>query len=206
MMRRRLLLFGIACALTLGGWAGVLAAVVCPHASGAATAGEAPHDCCRGRNGADDEGGAGCPMKFAQPGGDHRQQADRHQQQADRLQPQNDDSHGASHATHEEPRAVRASREEPRAAAGSASGDGRVGVLAGRADLCAHCVGSRLPPPSSNRLGAPEAPRRDDVCAAPRAERPRAPSSSAFVREVIPSQGAPPGPARLYVLNSAFLI
>jgi hypothetical protein len=180
-MRQRLLLCGIACALIVGGWAGVLAAVVCPHAGGTATAGEASHDCCRGQEDAD---GAGCPMMLGRSGGDH------HQQQA------TDDSHGASHVSREEPRARDAE-----------SAVGARGLRFERgADFCAHCVGKRLPPPSPNRLSAPEAAKRGDVCAAPRVEKPPSPSPLLFVREVIPSQGAPPGPARLYVLNSSFLI
>ncbi|HEX8853092.1 MAG TPA: hypothetical protein VF754_06375 [Pyrinomonadaceae bacterium] len=82
----------------------------------------------------------------------------------------------------------------------------RVAAFSRRTELCANCVGNRLPPPSSNRLSAPADVKRGDACAAPRAVRPVALPVSAFVREVIPAQGSPPGAARLHVLNNVFLI
>ena len=183
-MMRRLLLIGITCALTSGGWAGALAAVVCLHAdaAGAASVG-ASHDCCRSQDGGE---AASCPMRFAAAGDD------------DQRRPRADEAHAASHASHEEPRAE-AVASPPRAR--------RVAALGRGADYCAHCVGRRLPPPASTKVGAPEAAKRGHDCAGPRAEKPPAPPAVAFVREVIPSQGAPPGAAaRLHVLNSVFLI
>ena len=181
-MRQRLLLFGIACALILGGWAGALAAVACSHAG--ASSGREPHDCCRSEDGGE---AASCLMRFAESGA-----------AADHRRAPADDSHGASHASHEEARAE---------AAESSSGAERAVALERRADYCAHCVGRQLPPPASTKVGAPEAAKRGDNCAAPRAVKLPAPSAAAFVREVIPSQGAPPGAAaRLHVLNSVFLI
>lgn len=180
-MMRRLLLIGITCALTSGGWAGALAAVVCPHADAAgAASGGAAHDCCRSQDGGED---ASCPMRFAEAGAD------------DQRRPRADDAHGASH---EGPRAE-AVESSPRAKSVAALGRG--------ADYCAHCVSRRLPPPASTKVSAPEAAKRGDNCEGPRAEKLPAPSAVAFVREVIPSQGAPPGAAaRLHVLNSVFLI
>lgn len=180
-VRERLLIVGVACALVLGGWAGVFAAVVCPHA-GVASRGEASHDCCRGGDGGD---AAACPMKFGESGGV-------------RHQPESDDSHGAAHGSHEQTRAVAVEERAPDAR--------RVGAFGVRSVFCAHCVGSRLPPPSSTRLSAPEAARRGDACAPARALKLPEPSPPVFVREVIPSQGSPPGAAPLYVLNSVFLI
>ena len=183
-MMRRLLLIGITCALTVGGWAGALAAVVCPHADAAgAASGGASHDCCRSQDGG---GAASCPMRFAKSGDD------------DQRRPRADDSHGASQASHGEPRAV---------AVESSRRAKSVAALGPSAVYCAHCVGRRLPPPASTKVSAPEAAKRGDDCEAPRAETLPAPSAAAIVREVIPSQGAPPGAAaRLHVLNSVFLI
>ena len=180
-MMRRLLLIGITCALTSGGWAGALAAVVCPHAG--AASGAASHDCCRSQDGGE---AASCPMRFAESG------------DADRRRPRADDEHGASPASHEGPRAE-AVESSPRAKS--------VAALGRRADYCAHCVSRRLPPPAATKVSAPEAAKRGDNCEGPRAEKLPAPSAVAFVREVIPSQGAPPGGAtRLHVLNSVFLV
>ncbi len=182
-MMRRLLLIGITCALTSGGWAGALAAVVCPHADAAGASGAAAHDCCRSQDGGEAES---CPMRFAAAGDDDQRRA------------QADDSHGASHASRVEPRAE-AVESSPRAKSVAALGRG--------ADYCAHCVSRRLPPPAATKVSAPEAAKRGDNCEGPRAEKLLAPSAVAFVREVIPSQGAPPGAAaRLHVLNSVFLI
>lgn len=166
-MKERLLIVGIACALSVGGWAGVYAAASCAHAARSAAspaAAAASHDCCRGRDGGES---ASCPVKLGESRGEPRQ---------------------------------------TKKVDGSASKARRGSVLASRAVLCAHCVGSRLPPPPPNRLGAPESPQRGDAGAPPRAEKLQAASPPVFVREVIPSQGAPPGRARLHVLNSVFLI
>lgn len=106
----------------------------------------------------------------------------------------------ASRATHEDEGA------HAEAVDVKASKSRRGAALAARAVMCAHCVGSRLPPPQPNRLSAPEAAKRGDVGSPPRAEKLPAASPLVFVREVIPSQGSPPGHARLHVLHSVFLI
>jgi hypothetical protein len=74
-------------------------------------------------------------------------------------------------------------------------------------DSCGHCVGRPAPKNASEAGRQAEQPRRqDDGVATVLVADPKPLPDRRFVREVIPSQGAPPGRVSPHLLNSVFRI
>ncbi|HEV3467720.1 MAG TPA: hypothetical protein VG148_00250 [Pyrinomonadaceae bacterium] len=167
-MSRRLLNACVAAVLSLGGWAGALASVVCPHAGGGARNALREHACCRAKLKAKAQSPKLIPAesprrtsarRTARHGGCHAQTppARAAEQRAGRQQ----------HAAHDAP----APRE---AAAPRSLAAGARRPAARPATSCAHCVSRpELPPaPSGAREG--EGPRRETAAAAGRGAPPPA--------------------------------
>lgn len=182
-MLQRLSLVGVAIALGLSGWGGVLAAALtCPHVRQGARAADAVPACCRLQT---DAGEQHCAVKMKeQPGHAHSTEA------------------AGAPVAHDAASHTRAPQGRTRRAAHAAGEAGRP------ADDCLHCVvrSGTTPPRASVR--EPEGARRDLISRPAQARGLVVSNAEPFRREVIPSQGAPPGPPsqRRHVLVSVFLI
>lgn len=190
-MRHRLFIAFVTVVLTLAGWAGALASVVCAHAGGGAEAAGQGHACRRAKAGSQTQQrpaqtSAPTSTRYKMPGG-----RDCHTK--------NSGGHGAKHdaagghsATHQ--------TEEPRAAAGRRAGVARANTP------CAHCLSRPEPPPATARVRDREGPRRE--AGEPDARVQSVPSvvELARVPAVAAARGAPPGTTRRHVLLNLFLI
>lgn len=223
-MRQRLLLIGIASALILGGWSGVLASVLCPHAGRVtvdvagdrdvavmeavevvvvATSVET-HDCCR--------------IKLRRGAASaHDAMPDRHA-----SRPTSHDRHATiQSASHDDTHAVTPPASSMNEQAAAATGDDtaadtetcddaatRYPNLDAPASECAHCMSRSEPPPATASAREASNARRDSTAAASRAAKMHAPPASSFIPATFPQRRAPPpgSSTRRHVLNSIFLI
>jgi len=71
---------------------------------------------------------------------------------------------------------------------------------------CGHCVEDSGPRDSFAPARQAERPQRQGLVCEPPRTRLNTPLESGFVRDIIPSQGAPPGRASTHLLNSVFRI
>jgi hypothetical protein len=82
----------------------------------------------------------------------------------------------------------------------------RQGVQSTHDRSCDHCVARRPAAPASELERRLDAPKRDDRVAPAPSARPVSAPAAAFVSEVTPHQGAPPGRISRHILNNVFRI
>lgn len=189
-MRRRLLHLCVVVALTLSGWGGAVAAVMCARAQAGA---HDAHDGAR-RHDASDAG------RHASAAGHHASDSDRHASDSGRGN-SSDAGGPAAHCPHAQRAASRERTADDSHAPGVAPARGR-GLPS-----CTHCLAS--PQGAASTAAVVEQTRRGKVQhAAPAAQAPAAAAhDAAFAPPVTPKQGSPPGRAsRRHLVLSVFLI
>lgn len=184
-MIRQLSNLVLAFSLVAGGWGCVLAAALCGHPGCAPSGASAGH----GSRASELSEAAGHGAHEGPSGSDAHAEHSEH------------DSSAAEHSGHD-------SSDEAPPAAGmvTPNPDLPLSRLTSGAAPCGHCVGGPGPRRSTTSERQANQPQRLDGAGDPLPTRQYTPPDTAFVRDVIPSQGAPPGLVSAHILNSVFRI
>lgn len=194
-MTRRLFNACVAAALTLGGWAGALASVVCPHAGGGARAAAPEHACCRAKARA---------KKQQTPA---QTPAETPTQTHARRPTPRGGCHAKAHGARAAKQHAAGLQHDAPAAAAPREAAGERRVAAPRpAAPCAHCVSRPELPPAPARLREGEGARRETHATTWRAASPPPMFEPPRLPAVAVARAGPPGTNRLYVLVNRFLI
>lgn len=181
-MRQHLLISATVAALLLGGWGGIVAAALCPHA-GSSSSGA--HSCFPERK-----------------TGEHSAKdsildASGHGQHARKAEESDESCHSPKRAT-----------EKDKTHADAAPHDTLPTKISSRgAGLCAHCAGRPANPPSSSVARESNETRRGHEQQAGTTRPLVAPRAPAFTSQITPKQGSPPGvSSRRFVALNVFRI
>lgn len=181
LMRRFILIIGFVSVLTIGGAGRILAAAVCAHGTGAASAAMVDHECCRARLAKAETAKPSEHCQTKEQPSSHHASAEGHHQA--------DTPHAMTHD-------AGAQTETPDApATAKDSGD----------SSCAHCLSRSEQIPATAAAREQSKAQRELLTPAPRVEKLVAASFIPFFT-IAPTQHAPPPVARRHLLISIFLI